>query len=88
MYSARGIKCKYYAWDKRSESKRTIENKSLLSKIQDIHNKLTMFFRDIRVTQIINKEADRPINVLRSLVALFFTQIEVISIVLIYTIIL
>jgi putative transposase len=52
----------YYAWDKRPESKRSAENKKLLNKIQNIHNKSSKVFRSIKVTQIINKEAPTPVN--------------------------
>ncbi|WP_154674922.1 IS3 family transposase [Desnuesiella massiliensis] len=52
----------YYAWDKRPQSKREIENRSLLRKIQTIHNKSGKVFGSIKITQIINKEEPKPIN--------------------------
>lgn len=52
----------YYAWDKRPQSKREKENRNLLNKIQTIHNKSGKVFGSIKITQIINKEASKPIN--------------------------
>lgn len=52
----------YYAWDKIPESKKIIENKKLLNKIQNIYNKSGKVFGSIKITKIINKEASKPIN--------------------------
>lgn len=41
---------------------RAIENKKLLNKIQNIHNKSGKVFGSIKITQIINKEELKPVN--------------------------
>lgn len=55
-------RCSYYECEKGPNSKITIENKKLLSKIQSIHNKSGKAFGSIKVTLIISKEATKSIN--------------------------
>jgi putative transposase len=52
----------YYAWDKRPESKRTKENRTLLEKIKLIHNKSKKVYGSVKITKIINTKSESPVN--------------------------
>lgn len=52
----------YYAWDKRPESKRSKENKDLLDKIKIIHKENGNVFGSVKITKMLNKNSDKPVN--------------------------
>lgn len=51
----------YYAWDNKSESNRSRENKEL-NKIKKIHKESHAIFGSLRITQAINQDSQKPVN--------------------------
>lgn len=52
----------FYAWIKSPESKRNKENKKLLIKIKKIHKNSKRVYGSRKITKIINKDSNAPIN--------------------------
>jgi len=52
----------FYAWEKRPESKRTKENKTLLQDIHKIHNKSKKVYGSKKIIEIINRKRNKPVN--------------------------